>query len=757
MTDFAFRWHGDASARCVEVAGSWDGWSKRHALQSVDGTAGREHAGAVRIPVDPGAGARFHFKFVVDGSWRVDGGSLVERDGDGHENNVLAVRPEDVKPAGRFRSYEHFRGEPDALEPEGAGVPVARPWHPGLGAVPFGPGARFRVWADPAEVKRAELVLEGPPGAPAAPERRVPLHLSFSGFFEGDGPAAPGDRYRISLDGGGAVPDIASRWQPEGVYGPSAVVGAAGFPWCDALWETPASIEDLACVYELHVGTFTPEGSFTAAAMRLPQLKAAGVDAVQVMPLSEFRGERGWGYSGALPFAPPRCYGPPDAFRSFVDAAHRCGISVLLDVVYNHWGRDGNYFARYFPRHLAAKGAEGTPDVAWGLGANDLASELRFFCIENALHWVHEYHVDGFRLDSAHNLFDPAFERFRARNGRAVEPPRPHFLQELASALQRYRRTARRPLLIAEDERRDAPARLYRPLSAGGFGYDAVCTDDLYHEMMAVLLDPPRPGGGRSVRSLAGGLTRTYDFERACFLPPSLAGHVAHLQTHDAVANLSTGARLASRCSPGAYRAASTLLLSLPHTVMLFMGQEWGARTPFHFFVNYDPDRDAAVNLGRLKEFASVPGFREKVPPPGEERSFSESVLRWPGAGELEEPGGPHALHRALLALRASRAAMRCRLRSHFAAVPVGEGAVAVLRRPLDGGARGTLAFVACFWGAGEYKVDLACTPAPEGRWRSLLPDGESARATCLEGRPRALFSGPGAAAFECLGPGDPA
>jgi maltooligosyltrehalose trehalohydrolase len=574
-----------------------------------------------------------------------------------------------------------------------------------LGAVPERGGVTFRVWAP--DARSVEIV---------AADRRVPLRREARGFHTVHVPGlAAGDRYRFSLDGGVPLPDPASRSQPEGVHGPSEIVDPGLFPWSDGAWRGPR-LEDLV-LYELHVGTFTPEGTFAAATARLPELADLGVTAIELMPVADFPGMRNWGYDGAALFAPARCYGRPDDLRRLVDAAHRLGLAVHLDVVYNHFGPDGAYAAAFSRRFFSER--HRTP---WGAGINldgDHAAEVREIFTANALHWLREYHVDGLRFDAVHAMAD--------------ESPQ-HFLAELESCV-REALPDRPTLLVAEDARN--LAHIVRPVSEGGWGLDAVWADDFHHELRRLLAgdsDGYFADFRGNTEDLAMIVNRGWLFSgqsSAYFggvrgsdpsgVPPPR--FVLFIQNHDQIGNRAFGERLHHQVEPATYRAAVALLLGLPQTPLLFMGQEWGASTPFLFFTDHQPELGRLVTEGRREEFKRFPSFlsesaRGRIPDPQALETFEKSRLLWE-----EREREPHAsvlrLHRALLALRRSEPAWRAAPIGGHEAAAIDSGTLAVRRHPVSGAAVLTVVRLA---GAGPVEVPsrfLAGTPA--GRWERIL------------------------------------
>jgi maltooligosyltrehalose trehalohydrolase len=462
-----------------------------------------------------------------------------------------------------------------------------------------------------------------------------------------------GDLYWYRLDGDRTLPDPASRFQPEGVHGPSQVIDPYTFAWTDVGW-TGTSLEH-AIIYELHVGTFSAAGTFAGAAARLDQIARLGVTAIEIMPVAEFPGARNWGYDGVDLFAPSRAYGTPDDLRALVDTAHALGLAVILDVVYNHLGPEGAYLTAYSPDYFTQRHRS-----PWGAGVNldgDHSEHVRAFFVENAHHWLIEYHVDGFRLDATHALCD--------------DGPH-HFLAELVGRVRDIRPET---IVIAEDERK--LHRIVRPQAAGGWGLDGVWSDDFHHHVRRLLAgDHESYFAAYSgtvpdiARTLASGwfVRRTDEngLEEVPPADPAVGGvpsqYVICLQNHDQVGNRAFGERLHHQIDLAAYRAATVLLLCAPETPLLFMGQEWAASTPFLYFTDHPEPLGTLVTEGRRREFNGFEQFRDhavrvRIPDPQAADTFEASRLRWAERGRE-----PHAsvlrLYEGLLTLRRTAAAL---------------------------------------------------------------------------------------------------
>ena len=509
---------------------------------------------------------------------------------------------------------------------------------PRLGALPERTGTRFRVWAPAAD--HLDLVLE--PRAGSGDIVTQAFDAVGDGYFEGFvAGIGTGQRYRFRLDGGDPLPDPASRYQPEGVHGPSEIVDPEAFDWSDGEW--PGIPRPDLVFYELHIGTFTPEGTFRAAMEKLDDLRDLGITAVQLMPVADFPGRWNWGYDGAALYAPSHSYGSPDDLRAFVDLAHSLGLAVFLDVVYNHLGPDGAYLAAYGP---VFTDKHNTP---WGDAINlddEGSAGVRHFILDNALHWLREYHLDGLRLDATHALVDDS---------------EPHLLAELSAAVDALPGPPR--TLVAEDHRNLNTLLLPRP---EGYGLDAVWADDLHHLVRNIVAGDTEgyyaDFADATTADIAETLHRGWFYDGR---PSKTTGEprgtsaepirpdqcVVCIQNHDQVGNRPMGDRLTETTDLASYRAASALMLFAPELPLLFMGQEWAAATPFQFFTDHNDDLGPLVSAGRKDEFKDFPGFEGEVPDPQDPATFEASKLDW---AERDEPDHAHtlALYQALLALR---------------------------------------------------------------------------------------------------------
>jgi maltooligosyltrehalose trehalohydrolase len=492
---------------------------------------------------------------------------------------------------------------------------------------------RFRLWAPAA--RRVELVLE----SAAAGPKMLPMEPRAKGTYELiTGEARAGSRYRFSVGDETWVPDPASRRNPEGVHGPSEVVDPEVFEWTDTDWRARPWRESI--LYELHVGTFTPDGTFAGVAGKLEHLRRLGVTAIELMPIAEFPGTRGWGYDGVLPYAPASAYGSPESLKSLVCAAHAHGIAVMLDVVYNHFGPEGNYLYRYAPQFFTER--HSTP---WGAAIDFEHEATRDFFIHNALYWLEEYHLDGLRLDAVHAIFDTR---------------EPHILTAIARAARAGPGRERPVYLVLENL--DNGARWLGPAGEPNT-FDAQWNDDCHH-CLHVLLTGESEGYYEDYRErphalLQRALTEGFAYqgessrhlggprgERSSHLPPS--AFVNFLQNHDQVGNRARGERLAQLSRPEALRAATAVLLLAPSPPMLFMGEEWAAPEPFPYFCDFEPELSRKVRDGRRREFAH---FHGPVPDPCAAATFASARLDW---ARLAEPSHARLFdhYRRLLAIR---------------------------------------------------------------------------------------------------------
>jgi malto-oligosyltrehalose trehalohydrolase len=567
--------------------------------------------------------------------------------------------------------------------------------------LPFGAergpeGVRFRLWAPAA--RHVALALE---------DHSAPLAMlaEGAGWYGLTAAAGTGSRYRFIVDGR-AVPDPAARHQPDGVHGPSEVIDPRTYDWRDAGWRGRPWHE--AILYELHIGAFSPAGTFAGAIERLDDLARLGVTAIEIMPVAAFAGTRNWGYDGVLPFAPAAPYGRPDDMKRFVEAAHRRGLSVLLDVVYNHFGPEGNYLGLYAPQFFTDR--HKTP---WGDAINfdgPESSPVRRFFVENALYWLEEFHLDGLRFDAVHAIIDES-----AR----------HILAEIADEVA-ARFTDERPIhLVLENDRNEA-----RWLTR----YTAQWNDDLHHALHVLATgdrdgyyadypDAPEQLGrtlaegfayqGEASRYRKGALRG----ERSAHLPPT--SFVAFLQNHDQVGNTPFGTRLSRRADAARLPLIIAILVLSPQVPLLFMGEEYAAPQPFPFFCDFAPDLGKKVRDGRKAEFAGFRGFSGELPDPCAESTFRAAKLEW--ADRAREPHRAWLeFYRSLLALRAAEIVPRLESVTGGRAKhrTIGPDAIEVTWT-LGDGAR--LVLRANF---GKHHVDLGAAPASRILYASGGEDG---------------------------------
>lgn len=521
-----------------------------------------------------------------------------------------------------------------------------------LHKMPFGAelgrdGTRFRLWAPDAQ--SVSLKLSGNAG-----EREIPLQANDEDWCVATVDGAPaGTRYQFRINGDLLVPDPASRFQPEDVHGASEVIDPASYTWSDGDWR--GQPWEKVVLYELHVGTFTPEGTFAGVIERLDHLRDLGVTAIELMPVADFIGARGWGYDGVYLYAPDARYGRPEDLKRLVDEAHARGLMVFLDVVYNHFGPAGNYLHVYAREHFFNWERE-TP---WGAAINfERSRVVRDFYLHNVLYWLDEYHFDGLRFDAVHAIKDPS---------------EPDILDEIAEAVHARMGDDRHVHLVLENEENEAH-RLRRDANHRPLTFTAQWNDDIHHAFHTLLTgeskgyyqdysDAPmdhllrclttgfsyqgqpskvRKGGGRG--------------EPSGELPP--LAFVNHLQNHDQIGNRAFGDRISELAPTEGIAAVTAILLLAPQIPMLFMGQEWGTKRPFQFFCDLGPELEDAVRDGRRREFAAFPEFadpkaRERIPDPTAESTYHASMLDW---SEVTDPEHQRMLdlHKDLLALRIS-------------------------------------------------------------------------------------------------------
>jgi maltooligosyltrehalose trehalohydrolase len=559
-----------------------------------------------------------------------------------------------------------------------------------VGAEPTGGGTHFRVWAP--KRRRVEVLLDSGLATELAGED--------GGYFSGlvaEGTA--GARYRYRLDGGDAFPDPASRFQPEGPHGPSEVVDASRFRWTDDAWKG-VPLEGQV-IYEMHIGTFTQEGVWNAARRELSALAALGITVVEVMPVADFPGKFGWGYDGVGLFAPVALYGRPDDFRQFVDDAHRAGIGVILDVVYNHVGPDGNYLKQFSDDYFTDRYQN-----EWGEAINydgENSGPVREWVVTNAVYWAEEYHLDGLRLDATQQIFDSS----------------PENIQTSLSNAMRAAAGNRQIIIVAENESQET--KLVRRVSDGGYGLDALWNDDFHHSAVVALTGhngayftdylgkPQEFISAVKYGYLYQGQRYKWQVKRrgspAWGLPP--ARFINYIENHDQLANSGRGDRLHRVTTPGRLKAMTALLLLAPGTPMLFQGQEFAASSPFLFFADHNEGLRPLVAEGRIQFLAQFrnlaqPETRPCLADPGDRATYERCKLDF---SERQKHSGIYQLHMDLLRLRRDEPVFRNQRR---------EG--------VDGAVLADEAFLLRFFGEnGDDRLlivnlgrDLRLDPAPE-------------------------------------------
>jgi maltooligosyltrehalose trehalohydrolase len=537
-------------------------------------------------------------------------------------------------------------------------------------------GVRFSLWAPAA--RSVELVVGG---------KSKPMKSQPGGWFElVDRDAGPGTLYQYRIDAKQLVPDPASRFQPRDVDGPSEVIDPSRYPWKDAGWRSRPWNE--AVIYELHVGTFTAEGTYRAAIGKLGHLAEHGITAIELMPLSDFAGRRNWGYDGVLPFAPDSAYGRPEDLEALVEAAHGHGLMVFLDVVYNHFGPKGNYLGLYAPAFFTERYK--TP---WGAAINFANDVVRQYFIHNALYWLEEYHFDGLRFDAVHAIYDDS-----AR----------HILDEIRESVP-----ARKHLVLENDANQ---ARFVGPGK-----YNAQWNDDSHHGYH-VLATGETDGyyvayADQPARHLARCLAEGFAYqgevspfskeprgERSSQLPPSC--FVDFLQNHDQVGNRALGERLTVLADEKKLKALTAIQLLAPSPPLVFMGEEWGCRQPFLFFCDFDGELGEAVRKGRRAEFSRFAGFTGEIPDPLAESTFQASVLDWPKADHVWL-----AHYKQLLSLR----------QRHIVPLDCGPGRYRMLAEHAFEVTWGKLVLIA---NCGDEPVAVTDKPSAQPLWTNGAPGG---------------------------------
>jgi len=466
-------------------------------------------------------------------------------------------------------------------------------------------GVRFRLWAPAA--KTVDLVIDQKPKS---------MRPQGEGWFElADRDAGAGTLYQFGIDGKELVPDPASRFQPQDVGGPSEVIDPSRYPWKNVGWKSRPWSE--AVTYELHVGTFTAEGTYVAAAQKLQHLADVGITAVELMPLSDFAGRRNWGYDGVLPFAPDSAYGRPEDLEAFIDAAHGAGLMVFLDVVYNHFGPKGNYLGLYAPQFFDAR--EQTP---WGAAINFAQPVVRQYFVHNVLYWLDEYGFDGLRFDAVHAIIDRS-PRHILDEIRAAVPPHKHLVLENDANQARFVGDGKYNAQWNDDSHH-----AYHVTATGETdGYYIAYADAPVRHLARCLAE------GFSYQGTVSPFSKEPRGEKSSHLPPTC--FVDFLQNHDQIGNRAMGERLISLAHERKLTALTAIQLLAPSPPLIFMGEEWGCRQPFQFFCDFDGELGEAVRNGRRAEFSRFKSFVGQIPDPLAESTFRASTLDWSKADQV--------------------------------------------------------------------------------------------------------------------------
>ena len=555
-------------------------------------------------------------------------------------------------------------------------------------------GVHFRVWAPASH--NVEVRINSESENPIA----IEMDREPDGYFSCTAPdVSAGELYRYRLDGRDAYPDPVSRFQPSGPHGRSQVIDPNNFSWTDDKW--PGISLDGQIIYEMHIGTFTREGTFRAAAKELPELAELGITVIEMMPVADFPGHFGWGYDGVCLFAPTRLYGEPDDLRRFVDTAHANGLGVILDVVYNHLGPDGNYLRQFSPDYFSSK-----HKTDWGEAINydgESSGPVREFFSCNAAYWIDEFHFDGLRFDSTPDIFDDG----------------PEHILALMSRKARTAAGDRAIILLAENEAQEV--KLVRPRGQGGYGLDGLWNDDFHHAAKVAITGQNRAYFGDFLgtpQELISCMKYGYLYQGQYYnwqqkrrgtptfgLNPSV--FITYIDNHDQVANSARGLRCHRRTSPGRYRAVSALMLLGPGTPMLFQGQEFASSSPFLYFADHKPELATLVYKGRreflarFEDIATEEGQKLIADPAGRE-TFIKCILDF---SERKAHKQVYRMHRDLIRLRNNEPAFRSQR--------VGG---------LDGAVLGSEAFVVRFFSENKRDLllvvnlglDLRLNPAPE-------------------------------------------
>eukprot|EP01113_Clastostelium_recurvatum_P012486 TRINITY_DN1649_c0_g1_i3.p1 TRINITY_DN1649_c0_g1~~TRINITY_DN1649_c0_g1_i3.p1 ORF type:complete len:716 (+),score=111.68 TRINITY_DN1649_c0_g1_i3:61-2148(+) len=553
-------------------------------------------------------------------------------------------------------------------------------WQAFLGAVYTGSGTTFRVWSPTAST--IELIFTDDKGEPM--KDPVALKKNEDNYWEATVQSAqPGTLYKYKIDGKGPFPDLVSRFQPHGVHGPSMVVDPNAYKWSHKGFVT-RNLRDCV-IYEMHIGTFTQEGTYKAAADKLDYLSDLGVTCIEILPLADWPGRWNWGYDGVALYSPSRAYGTPDELRALIDKAHGLGLTVVLDAVYNHLGPDGNYTGCYTSEYMSS-----THNTPWGQALNldgKHSAGVRRFLLENSLYWLNEYHFDGFRFDATHALVDDCEH----------PAPHPHFLEELASTIHGVDSGL---IVTGEDERNLAKmVGEKRPGGGDAWGFNGVWSDDFHHQVRVVTAgdnesyfrffsgtaddiattikqgwwyvgqqldmvnvaddaEPAQADEQKVSDTDKDTKTEKKEEKKTRGSDPKGIPHgafVVCIQNHDQVGNRPDGDRLHHVVPPTQYLAASALMLLAPQTPLLFQGQEWACSTPFCFFTDHNQDLGKLVTEGRRREFKDFSAFAkrsiESIPDPQAEKTFRNSCLKWEEAQAKEHVAVLQA-YKQLLALR---------------------------------------------------------------------------------------------------------